>query len=86
MHCRSIRACVCAKVIFGINFTTAEGRELLGPCRNSGMMQWCEASVPHAGGPDTPDAPQNAAQIYVALCAMQAAVAVPHIVLPVEVS
>ncbi|CAK0736081.1 hypothetical protein CVIRNUC_000688 [Coccomyxa viridis] len=34
--------------------------------------------------PDTPDAPQNAAQIYVALCALQAAVALPHIVLPVE--
>lgn len=37
------------------------------------------------GVPDTPDMPQNAAQIYVALCALQAAVAVPHIVLPVEV-
>jgi len=39
----------------------------------------------NTGGGDTPDAPQNAAQVYVALCALQAAVAVPHIILPVEV-
>lgn len=41
-----------------------------------------------AGGASTPappDAPQNAAQIYVALCALQAAISVPHIIMPVEV-
>ena len=52
--------------------------------RNSNLRLCC-SDAGSTSIPDTPDAPQNAAQLYVALCALQAAVALPHIVLPVEV-